>query len=182
MPVSRQGYLVFVSGLKGVNHPQNLLHIPPYVHGVIHDKAYFLVRVQYKYAPDSLGFALSGVNHAISQRDLFVKVSNNGEGYFYSGFFFNISYPGNMGRVAVYAQAQQLNPPLLQFGINLGKGNKFSGANWGKVCGVGKDNKPLAFKIFQFQNAVSSQSFKLGCDITYTGHGLSYFFHFILLF
>lgn len=88
------------------------------------------------------------IQHVIRIRHLALLVANDGEPQVRSANLVDVFDPSGVAVDGVCGQANELNTALCEFGLELGEGAEFGGADWGVVFGMGEEDDPVVTDEF----------------------------------
>jgi hypothetical protein len=183
---------VLVASLEGVDNAQNLGGVATSAGRVGEDSADGLLGVNDKDRANGEGNALGvdvgsvlvvdpgqivslclphvltnsqfGANsHVIGKGNLPLLVANDGETELGAGDLVNVLDPATVALNSVCAQADELDVPLGELGLELGEGTELGGADGGVVLGVREEDDPVVTnELVEVDGTTSGLSLEVG--------------------
>jgi len=175
-PVDRSSDTMFITGLEGVHHTEDLGGVTTGRGRVGQDEADGLLGIDDKDGPDgeshSLGVHVGRVlvvKHVICVGNLAGSVTNDGEGKTGLGDLINVINPSVMGLDGVRRKTNHLDVALRELGLKLREGTQLSGANGGEVVWVGKEHNPrIAGPLVELDDALGGFGLEVGSSASET--------------
>ena len=148
-PVGRGGHAEVVGGLKGLDHPQQLVEVAAQAQRVIDDRADHALRVDDEHRAHGLGGVLAGHDHPVALRDLHRDVVDEREGDLdvvhvaERDLLLDGAQPGDVAVQTVDREPYQLGVVGGELILHRCEGHELAGAYRGEVGGVGEEDDPL---------------------------------------
>jgi hypothetical protein len=193
-PVDGSGDTVLITCLEGVDNAEDLSGVAAGGSRIGEDGSDGLLGVDNKDGADGernpLGINIGGIlvvnpdrlcqhpltavgpgvrdnSHIVKVSNLSLLVANNGELESTSGNLINVLDPAEMALDGVGRDPDQFDTSLGEFGLELGEGTKFGGADWSVILRVGEEHNPVVSNKFMEVNwALSSVGFEVGSNRT----------------
>ena len=103
--------------------------------------------------------------HVVGKSDLPLLVTNDGEAELGAGDLINVLDPTTVALDSVCAQADELDTPLGELGLELSEGAELGGADGSVVLGVGEEDDPVvANELVEVNGTAGGLSLEVGGD------------------
>ena len=103
--------------------------------------------------------------HVVGKSELPLLVTNDGEAQLGAGDLIDVLDPAAVALDSVCAQADELDAPLGELGLELSEGTELGGADGGVVLGVGEEDDPaVANELVEVNGTTGGLSLEVGRD------------------
>jgi len=170
LPVDGRCHTFPVSGLKTVNHAQNLGGVASRGSRIAHGKPDLFRWINDEHGSNGEGDSLFVdvvkillVDHVIQERHLPIAIGNDGELQRGAGDLVDVGDPFFVTAQVVGAQTNHLHVSLLKLILQLGECSELGGTDRGEVGGMRKEDRPFAIEpLVEINVAVSSLCDEVG--------------------
>jgi len=141
--------MILVRGLQRIDQTEGFIHVPPRGQWIIDHGSQLLVWVYHEDGSNCLGLALTGHDHAVLARHIFIEVGDHWKGDLDPRLLLDVPDPGYVAAHTVNTQPDQFRVPLLELGLYPGKGHELCGADGCEVRRMGEKDQPASLEVLQ---------------------------------